>query len=96
MPGNYNASLRLAQVEVEPKRYDDAIAACDRGLPHVTGPMGRAWLMRVKADALMKSGKRTEARRVLEEALPVAQQISSSQVRDIYVQRINAALKESD
>ncbi|HKD84378.1 MAG TPA: tetratricopeptide repeat protein [Terriglobales bacterium] len=95
MPGNYNASLRLAQMEVEAKRYEDAIAACDRGLPHVTGPVGRAWLMQVKADALTKSGKRADAHRVLEEALTVAQQIGSSQVRDAYVQRITAALKET-
>jgi len=94
MPGNYNASLRLAQIELDAKNYGDAIAACDRGLPHVTGPMGRTWLMQVKADALNKSGKPAEAHRVLEEALPVAQQISSAQVRDMYVQRINAALKE--
>jgi len=96
MPGNYNASLRLAQMEVEARRYDDAIAACDRGLPHATGPMGRAWLMQVKADALNKSGKKAAAHQVLEAALPVAQQISSAQARDFYVQRINAALKASN
>jgi predicted Zn-dependent protease len=96
MPGNYNASPRLAQMELAANRYDEAIAACDRGIPHVTGPVGRVWLMQVKADALNKSGKRAEARSVLRQALPVAQQISSSQARDIYVQRINTALRESN
>lgn len=95
MPGNYNASLRLAQMEVLAQNYDDGIAACDRGLLHVTGPMGRTWLMQVKAEALKKSGKKAEAHQVLEAALPVAQQISSAQARDFYVQRINAALKEN-
>jgi len=96
MPENYNASLRLAQMELAAKRYEDAIAACDRGLPHVTGPVGRVWLMQVKADALNQSGKRAEAHSVLEQALPVAQQIASVQVRDAYVQRINASLKGSN
>jgi len=96
MPGNYNASLRLAQMELAAGNYDAAIAACDRGLVHVNGPMGRTWLMQVKADALNKSGKKAEAHRVLEEALPIAQQINTAQAREFYVQRINASLKENN
>lgn len=41
MPGNYNASLRVAQMEVMAKNYQQGIAACDRGLATVTGPVGR-------------------------------------------------------
>src|SRR5436189_5415625 len=75
MPSNYNASLRVAQMESNAKRYPDAIAACDRGLLHVTGPIGRAWLMQVKAEALQKMGNKKQARQGLQDALPVARQI---------------------
>jgi hypothetical protein len=95
MPTNYNASLRLAQMEAEAKQYDDAIAACDRGLKHVTGPLGRAWLLQVKADALGRKGRVAEAHRALEEALQAAQTIPGKQPREANIARITNALKDT-
>jgi len=82
MPSNYNASLRLAQMEVDAKRYDDAVADCDRGLAHVTGPIARSWLLRIKADALLGKKERAAARSTLEEALKAAQAIGPPQTRE--------------
>jgi len=95
MPNNYNASLRLAQMEIPAKRYDDAVAACDRGLAHVTGPLGQAWLLQTKADALMRQGQPARARRVLEEALRAARGIGVTQARDNNIQKITNAIKEA-
>jgi tetratricopeptide (TPR) repeat protein len=94
MPTNYNASLRLAQMEIDARRYDEAIAACDRGLVHVSGPLGRTWLFETKADALTQGGRPAEARRVLEEALQSAQSIGTQQARDRNIHKISSAIKE--
>jgi len=82
MPANYNASLRLAQEELAAKRYGDAIAACDLGLAHVTGPLGRSWLLTTKADALLGIGDRAGARRALEQALRAAKEIGVQRARE--------------
>ncbi|HSP17205.1 MAG TPA: hypothetical protein VLV78_20850 [Thermoanaerobaculia bacterium] len=94
MPANYNASLRVAQMEIEAKRYDDAIAACDRGLAHVTGPLGRSWLLRTKAEALMGMGDAGGARVALEKALDAARTIVTPGARDRNVKFITNALNE--
>jgi predicted Zn-dependent protease len=94
MPDNYNASLRLAQMAVEAKRYDDAAAACDRGLRHVTGPVGRTWLLRTKADALTGKGDAAAAREVLEEGLRAARAIGVKSMRDRNVELISRAISE--
>jgi predicted negative regulator of RcsB-dependent stress response len=96
MPNNYNASLRLAELEVEAQRYDDAIAACNRGLAHATGPLGAAWLMQVKADALVKKGQKAEAHRVLQEALAAAQKIGPERTRENNISRISDMLKQTE
>lgn len=93
MPANYNASLRLAQMATEAGRYDEAVAACDRGLKHVDGPLGRTWLLQTKADALSRQGRLAAARRVLEEALSAAQQIGVKQSRERNVEKIVSALQ---
>src|SRR5205085_8357448 len=82
MPTNYNASLRLAEIEVAARQFDLAVAACDRGLAHVTGPMGKTWLLETKADALIGKHESNQARRTLEEALLAARAISGDQNRD--------------
>jgi tetratricopeptide (TPR) repeat protein len=94
MPNNYNASLRLAQMAAEAKQYDRAIAACDRGLMHVSGPMGRTWLLQTKAGALTGKGQRAEARRALEAALQSARQIGVTKSRERNIGIISKALKE--
>jgi len=92
MPANYNASLRLAQAELAAKRYGDAVAACDRGLVHVTGPLGRSWLLTTKADALLGIGDRAGARRALEQALRAAKEIGVKQARERNVASITKQL----
>jgi tetratricopeptide (TPR) repeat protein len=96
MPTNYNASLRLAQMAVEAKRYDLATAACDRGLAHVTGPLGQSWLLHTKADALIGKGDKAGARIALEEAMQAAQKIGNERLRGSNVRQITRALAEID
>lgn len=92
MPTNYNASLRLAQMELEARHCEAALAACKRGLAHVTGPLGRCWLLQVEADALSKAGRRAEARQVLVRALRAARQIGSRGPRENNVAKVSKAL----
>lgn len=94
MPNNYNASLRLAQMENAAKKYDEAAAACDRGLRNVTGPVGRSWLFRTKAAALLAKGQVEEGRYALQAALRSAQQISAKQLRESNVKTLSRRLKE--
>jgi tetratricopeptide (TPR) repeat protein len=96
MPTNYNASLRLAQMEVAAKHYQQAIAACDRGLLHVSGAVGRSWLLQVKADALMQMSRPADAERVLEDALRAAQQIPAKQSRQNNIRSVSQKIKEAD
>jgi hypothetical protein len=58
MPDNWNASLRVAQMESAAKNYAEAIAACNRGLSRTPCPAGRSWLLQTKADALTQKGQR--------------------------------------
>jgi tetratricopeptide (TPR) repeat protein len=96
MPGNYNASLRLAQIATAARRYDDALAACERGLAHVTGPLGRSWLLQTEAEALLGKGDAAAARRALEEALHSARAIGTRRNRDSNVERITRAIAAVD
>lgn len=92
MPHNYNASLRLAQMELGAKHYDKAIAACDRGLARAPGSLGKSWLLTTKANALSAKGDRAAAHRVLEQALVAAKKIAAKQARDSNVARITKML----
>jgi hypothetical protein len=94
MPTNYNASLRLAQMEIEARQYDEAIASCNRGLAHVTGPIGRTWLLQIKADALVQQNHLSAAHRVLESALSAARAIGVRQTRDRNVAKVQKTLAE--
>jgi tetratricopeptide (TPR) repeat protein len=96
MPANYNASLRLAQMLVAAKRYDETLAACDRGLAHVSGPIGRSWLLRTKAEAFIGKGDRAAAHRALSEALQAAQKIGTKDSRENNVRRISEEIKAID
>jgi len=92
MPRNYNASLRVAQMERAATHYDAAINACDRGLSRNPGVLGRSWLLQTKADALKQKGQSAEARRALEQALESARQIPLQQSRENNLKRIKQAL----
>ena len=92
MPHNYNASLRVAQMEKAAKHYDAAVAACDRGLERNPGALGRSWLLQTKSDALKQAGDSAGARQTLEQALSAAQQIPSQSQRENNVKRIKQAL----
>ena len=95
MPRNYNACLRLAQVLSDAKRYDEALAACDRGLARVDGPLGRTWLLETKAGAFMGKGDSAQARAVLEEARRSANQIVMASNRDNNLRRIDRLMAEA-
>lgn len=92
MPHNYIASLRLAQMESAAKQYEDAIAACDRGLARSPGSNGRAWLLQIKAHALKQKGRTAEAHHALEQALQAAQEIPNKMSRDMNLKMIKMAL----
>ena len=92
MAHNYNASLRVAQMEKAVKHYDAAIAACDRGLSRDPGALGHSWLLQTKADALKQKGDSTEAREMLEQALKAAQEIPSQSQRENNLRKIKQAL----
>jgi tetratricopeptide (TPR) repeat protein len=96
MPMNYNASLRLAQMAEAAKRPEEAIAACDRGLLHVSGPVGTSWLWITKANALDDKGDRTNARLALEQALEAAREIGNPHLRENNVNRISKAIADYD
>ncbi|HEV2615235.1 MAG TPA: thioredoxin family protein [Candidatus Acidoferrales bacterium] len=85
MPHNYNASLRVAQMESAINNYREAVAACERGLARSPGPDMRAWLLNIKADGLTKEGKVAEARRANEEGLQAAQAIPQESMRQMYI-----------
>jgi tetratricopeptide (TPR) repeat protein len=95
MPNNYIASLRVAQMETAAKHYDEAIAACDRGLARSPGANSRSWLLQIKARVLTLTGKTAEARRALKEALQAAQAIPNEMSRDMNVNMIKKALGQS-
>jgi tetratricopeptide (TPR) repeat protein len=95
MPGNWNASLRVAQMESAAHNYHLAIAACDRGISRNPGPAGRSWLLRIKADALKETGKGDAAHSALEEALKAAEAIPNPQTRENNINTIKDALAHS-
>jgi len=96
MPNNYIASLRLAEMQLAAKHYGEAIAACDRGLSRGPGASGRAWLLQMKADALVKQGRKAEARVALQEALEAAETIPDKMMREMKVGMISNVLKATE
>lgn len=93
LPNNWNASLRVAQIERKAKNPDASIAACDRGLSRAPGPLGRSWLLQVKADALREQGLTEDARHALQDALQAARGIPLQRTRENNLRKINAALE---
>ena len=93
MPNNYIASLRLAQMELAAKEYEEAIAVCLRGMDRRPGAFGRTWLLMIEAEALQAKGKSEEVRRVLEQALTAAEQIPSTEGREHVIRSIKKRLE---
>lgn len=94
MPHDWNASVRVAQMESAAKNYDDAIAACDRGLTRTPGAVGSSWLLRTKAEALLQTGQKEQARLLFEEALHAAQSIPNARNRNNTVTRLKQTLDQ--
>lgn len=95
MPNNYVPSLRLAQILSMGKHYNQAIAACDRGLTKVDGPLGRTWLLLLKGQAQVGKGAMTQARGTLSEARKSAQAIGDPGIRDNYLRSISRSMSEA-
>jgi len=96
MPTSYNTSLRLAQMEVDANRNDEALAAVERGLAHVTGPVGRSWLLSTKGNALYGKGDKPGARAAFEEALTAAKEIGNESNRANNLRNIGRAIATID
>ena len=88
MPMNYNASLRLAQLEVDAGRFDDALAACARGFARGPGPIGRTWLFEIEAQARSGKGDIKGARRSIAAARHAADGIIETRNRENNLRRI--------
>jgi tetratricopeptide (TPR) repeat protein len=96
MPNQYIASLRVAQMENAAKRYDDAVAACNRGLGRDPGALGKAWLLEIKAQALQMEAKHAEAHEALEQALQAAREIPNPKGRESNIVRIENMLNAGE
>jgi hypothetical protein len=90
MPQNYTASARLARVAEAAKQHDLALAACERGLLHVDGPIGRTGLLLTKASALQGKGELSRAKETAQLALQAATAIPNP------YNRSNAQKRASD
>jgi hypothetical protein len=76
------------------KRYDEALAACERGLAHVDGPIGRTGLLLTKARALLGKREAGRARETLELPLRSARTIGNKRTQENNVRRISALMAE--
>jgi tetratricopeptide (TPR) repeat protein len=90
MPLNYTASARLARVAEAAQRHDEALSACNRGLQHVDGPIGRTGLLLTKASALRGKGELSRAKETAQLALRAARSIPNA------YNRANAEKRASD
>ena len=95
MPDNYTASARLAQMSLYAQRYDDALAACDRGLAHAPGAMGRTALLMTAAHAWIGKGRPADALVALDRALRSARTIGDQGVRAGMVRSISNMIGET-
>jgi len=90
--GDPNTSIRLAQVDDFAGRYDDAIAACRRGLARAEGPVVRTWLLELEAEAWLGRADPGRARVALAEARRSAREIGSATNRALNLRRIDRLL----
>ena len=94
MPRNYTASARLAAVAEAARRYDEALAACDRGLALVDGPIGRTGLLLTKARALKGKGDLPRARETAALALQAAGTIGNEHIRGNTLRRVSRLMAQ--
>jgi len=94
-PQDYTASARVCTVATEARRYDEAIAACDRGLARAGGAIGRTGLLYTKALALLGKHESASAKEVLRLASRSAQAIGYRRSREWYRERISRLLGEA-
>jgi tetratricopeptide (TPR) repeat protein len=95
MPGNYVPSFRLAQLLLALGDNDESLAACERGLAKVDGPLGKTWLLELKARGLIARGDRAGAQRVLVEARASALAINTPGNRENNLRMISALLTQA-
>jgi tetratricopeptide (TPR) repeat protein len=95
MPHDYVPSLRLAQLLLDARRWDDTIAACERGLAKVDGPLGRTWLLELKARASLGKGDRDGAVRALEQARQSAAAINMPGNRESNLRTITSLIAQA-
>jgi tetratricopeptide (TPR) repeat protein len=72
LPADYNPPARLAVALNAMKRWDDALAASDRALRKAYGPR-RLRILQARAESFLGRGDKESARRVLEDALSIAE-----------------------
>jgi len=92
MPQDYTASARVCTIATEARRYDEALAACDRGLSRGGGAIGRTGLLYTKALALIGKHESAAAKEVLGRALRSAEAIGYRPSRERYRERISRLL----
>ena len=95
MPGNYVPSLRLAQLLLALERNNEALVACGRGLAVVDGPLGKTWLLELKARALLAEGDRAGAQVALNDAHESALAINTESNRDSNLRMISQLMAQA-
>ena len=95
MPKNYVPSLRLAQLLLALERNQEALAACERGLAVVDGPLGKTWLLELKARALLAEGDRVGAQVALNDAHESALAINTQSNRDSNLRMISQLMAQA-
>ena len=87
LPEDYNPPARLAVLYRELGRFEEALAATERGLARAYGPR-KLRIYDTRADVFMKMGDATAAKRTIEEALRYAAELPASQQPDRLIEQL--------
>ncbi len=90
LPQDYNPPARLAIVYSALGRYDEALAAADRGLSLVYGPR-RIRVLESKAGIYAKKGDQPAVQRTFEEAIRFAESLPKAQRSERTIARLKLA-----
>ena len=93
LPWDYNPSRRLAVAYKELKRYDDALAATDRGLPKVSGA-SKVRLLSTRADIYEAQGDKATARTTIEQAIREAETLPATARNEEQIKRLKGRLEK--